>query len=68
MRGLSSCQAAMLSMGAAFVLEIGVPAGAECEVALSPGCTAATLDGVTADAAPLGRMAPGRHVVGAGLR
>lgn len=49
--------------GDRFALEIDVPAGTECEAALPPACTAATLDGVTADAALLGRVAPGRHVV-----
>ena len=53
--------------GDRFALEIDVPAGAECDVVLPPGCTAVTLDGASADAASLARVAPGRHVVGGGV-
>jgi hypothetical protein len=53
--------------GDRFALEIDVPAGAECDVVLPPGCTAATLDGLAADAASLGRLHAGSHTVEAAL-
>jgi alpha-L-rhamnosidase len=53
--------------GGRFVLEIDVPSGTECEVVLPPGAAGATLDGVAADTAALGRLGAGRHVVDAAV-